>query len=193
MSPAKAWIFCGLAVLVSILFYVGAQQPPPADPGLAADIRAAGTPVKFDSAAHTRAVDSALRVADSLLRHSSTALPLGTGDLFGGPMSLAQQKRWDRIRAESEQRANAANEIATALSRRQYAKELENKFLDEGMDITVTTPGVHNTTLHLQYILAGRVFAHQLEKTDALWQAWRNMGFKRVELEGYDYGVAWTL
>lgn len=98
-------------------------------------------------------------------------------------------------------RINAAAAKALAgmlkLGRQDYARTLENSYLDRGMNITVTTRGVEADVLHLKWALASRVTAHALGKNDQLWKDVRRLRFKKVILaNGFSYSpesYSWTL
>lgn len=93
----------------------------------------------------------------------------------------------------TERNTPAEKEQAAATARRAFAKLLENNYLDEGLDIHVTTHGRNATTLRLEYVLFGRVWAHQFSEGEH-WGTIRDLGFKRVEMrDGYDFSWAWTL
>jgi hypothetical protein len=78
--------------------------------------------------------------------------------------------------------------------RLEYARRLESNFLDNSLDIDVSTSGASATTLKMKYILAGRVFAHQMSQNTEMWTQLRTLGFRRLELtDGYDFSWAWTV
>jgi hypothetical protein len=117
------------------------------------------------------------------------------------PLTAAQDARYQKIQAQVrareqavQQAAEAANLAATARERRALAATLESRFLDEGMDVTVTTRGKHATTLHMRWILVSRVTAHQFSKNVQMFENLRAKGFKRLEIsDGYDESWYWTL
>lgn len=85
------------------------------------------------------------------------------------------------------------DESALHILRLAYAKALEQKFLDAGVDVRVSCRDARNTTLHLSYVLAGRVFVHQLDRSDMIPTAIK-LGFKRVEVfSSNGLEASWTL
>jgi hypothetical protein len=79
----------------------------------------------------------------------------------------------------------AARRVTARLARQAYAKRIEDAFLDKGMDVRVTCRGSDRTVLRLEYVLAGRVFVHQVDKSDLVTTAQR-LGFTRVEILNSD-------
>jgi hypothetical protein len=90
-------------------------------------------------------------------------------------------------------RANAKRDSAALhVLRVTYAKDLENTFLDAGLDVRVSCRGTVHTVLRLEYVLAGRVFVRQIDKSDLVANAMK-LGFKRVEILSSDGVIAhWT-
>jgi hypothetical protein len=101
-----------------------------------------------------------------------------------------------RVDRQNEKIHAEAEKLAAQLmvqQRKDYAKKLEETYLDKGMDVTVTTKGKNATTLRLEWILVSRVVAHQFAKSD-IWSTLREAGFKRLEItDGYDEEWYWTL
>lgn len=100
------------------------------------------------------------------------------------PATLAKRKRdADRAIAERLERA-----------RREYAEELEDRLLDQGIDAHVRVRGSNATRLEMEYILFSRVWAHQFTKNGEIFRTLRGLGFKRFDImDGYDYHVYWDL
>ena len=95
-----------------------------------------------------------------------------------------------RIRNE-ERKAEAATQ---ALARSLFAKELENHYLDKGINADVTTSGPDKANLHIKWALVSKVAAHQLGKNGEFWKSMRQLGFKKVILtDGYDESFSWTV
>lgn len=93
-----------------------------------------------------------------------------------------------------EQRAARALAAAKLDLRKSYARDLERRFLDDGMNIRVVTRGNDHTTLRITYVLVDRVWAHQMSKNGEMFSTLRQMGFKRLELrDGYDESYYWDL
>ena len=71
--------------------------------------------------------------------------------------------------------------------RASYAIALEKTFLEQGRDVTVEVSEPSRSILTMSYVLAGRVFAYQMEKNK---DAWRRMGFREVRItNGDDYST----
>lgn len=173
-----------------------------------ADVRTAPTFAAIHRVAVRARLDSAERLlagaavsdearAAARLEMEAAVTPLTPRDsvhkaqLKGRLNTLMKRANMERDKAAAEaQRALAAEQVDR---RRTYAAELENTYLDKGLNVTVTTKGKGATTLHLKWILVSRVVAHQLSKSDLLGQL-RDMGFKRFEIsDGYDESWYWTL
>lgn len=69
--------------------------------------------------------------------------------------------------------------------RENFAKRLERAFLEQNMDTTVSVSGENNEILTINYIFAGRVFAHNFNKS-SMSQVVKDAGFKQVVFEN-DY------
>jgi hypothetical protein len=102
---------------------------------------------------------------------------------------LNQVKIHSKIKAEKEQ---AEEERRTATARKDYAKELEFKFLDKmHMDTTITVSGKNNTIIKIKWILWTRVTVYEFFKDGKILSTWRSMGFKKYILtDGYRW--TWT-
>ncbi|HUR92533.1 MAG TPA: hypothetical protein VMY38_07655 [Gemmatimonadaceae bacterium] len=117
------------------------------------------------------------------------------------PLSPSQTRRKQALAAQADRESRRIEAEAAVVARRlladnrrQYAQRLESEYLDQGLDITVTTKGAAATTLRLKWILVSRVTAHQLSKSGPLWANLRSMGFKRLEItDGYDDSWSWTI
>lgn len=155
--------------------------------------------VRLDSAAaflDGDSVTSEARQAGRIQLAWITA-PLSAND---STRKAALDRRWQQLddRATVAYRAKEA-ERARALAvqmvdqRKTFARALETQYLDQGLNVTVTTRGQAATTLHLKWILVDRVMAHQVSKSDLVPRL-REMGFKRFEIsDGYDESWYWTL
>ena len=97
----------------------------------------------------------------------------------------------DASRAKAEREATKANETAQAEARRAYAKVLRNHFLDQGMDVKVGISGARADRLRLEFILFNAVWTRKME-TGSLLGEIRDQGFKRLDMQGYEYHVNWT-
>lgn len=103
------------------------------------------------------------------------------------------QELLKKVRVEQQNlRAKEAveTEKATAVTRKEYAKELEFTYLDKlHMDTTVAVSGKNNTTIKIKWILWSRVSVHEFFKDGKVIEQWRGMGFKRFILTD---GYRWT-
>lgn len=112
---------------------------------------------------------------------------------------MSRQRLVEERRLAAEEKRKAAEEAKLAavvkrVLRVNYAKDLENRLLDQGMNATAIATGKDNTTLHIKWILAGRVLAHQMSKESSIFANAREMGFRRIEItDGYDESWYWKL
>jgi len=98
-----------------------------------------------------------------------------------------------QLEKEIDRQAKIITENLMAITRKKYAKELENNLLNNArMDNTITTSGKNNTTLKLKYILVSRVFVNELTKDGKLQNTWRSMGFKTIIFTN-GYNETWTM
>lgn len=154
---------------------------------------------------HHQAVTSLLDTAAVLLKTGRDAEPnpryaASMLDLIREPITAKQQERLASLRKTSDRQNSALDEeerkaavAARADARRLYARELEHRLLDEGMNVTVTTSGRHATTLRVEYILVSKVWAHKLGNDGKTIPTIRNMGFEKFILtDGYDETYTWT-
>lgn len=93
---------------------------------------------------------------------------------------MAMNKRKLAYQIASEKRR--AYILAT---RENFANRLERAFLEQNMDTTISVSGENNEILTINYIFAGRVFAHNFNKS-SMSQVVKNAGFKEVVFEN-DY------
>lgn len=74
------------------------------------------------------------------------------------------------------------------------AQNIENKLLDQGLDVTVSVTGGKKTHLKLKYILVNKVWAHQMSKNRAMFKTLEQTGFERLIItDGYDDSWSWDL
>lgn len=86
----------------------------------------------------------------------------------------------------------AQEEVATAILRKNYAKILREKYLDENLDIKVLVYGNNNTVIKLSFVLFNDVWSHKMQKGNLITEI-QNMGFKKLIMtDGYDYNVYWN-
>ena len=87
-----------------------------------------------------------------------------------------------------------AKVLLLTLARASFAKDLENSYLDKGINADVTVSGPAKTNLRIKWALVSKVAAHQLDKNDQFWTNVQEMGFKKVILtDGYDESFSWTV
>lgn len=102
----------------------------------------------------------------------------------------ARRKR-DAQEAKRKQLAEAA---AKHLLRIELAKTLENKMLDQGLNVDISAIGADQTVLHIKWILVSKAIAHNLSKEADFFSNARLVGFKRIEItDGYDERWWWKL
>jgi hypothetical protein len=152
-----------------------------------------------DSGAHRRAVAIIVDSLDKLLRAGNWMHAKDMSrdvyrimrDEQTRPASWARYQRADeRIAA----REKAAREATLVQLRQEYARTIETQLLDKGLDVTANTYGPKHTTLRLRYVLAGRVFVHQLGKNEEMFRTLREFGFRKlVVTDGYDFTATWDL
>jgi hypothetical protein len=98
----------------------------------------------------------------------------------------------EAARKKREREAKAAAAAAGVELRKEYAKVLRTRFLDQGADIKVNVSGKNAQTIKLTFILFNDVWSHRVQK-DGLLAEMKTLGFKRVEMsDGYDWGIYWT-
>ena len=96
-------------------------------------------------------------------------------------------------RSEKKKQRDALKNSPQAAQRRAFARVMETRFLDAGINCDVTTVGDADDELRIKWVLASKVTAHQINKSDLVSTA-RSLGFKRIRLtDGYDFGWVWTL
>lgn len=104
-----------------------------------------------------------------------------------------QQAKAKHDAEEAKTRA-LAEAAAKRLLRVQLAKTIENKMLDEGLNVDVSAIGPAQTVLHIKWILVSKVIAHQLAKEASFFSTAREAGFNRVEItDGYNETWWWKL
>ena len=100
---------------------------------------------------------------------------------------MAMNKRKFSYQIASEKRR--AYILAT---RENFANRLERAFLEQSMDTTVSVSGENNEILTINYIFAGRVFAHNFNKS-SMSQVVKNAGFKKVKFENDYSDDVWSI
>jgi|GEM_PF-4961282 len=109
---------------------------------------------------------------------------------FYGELSPKQQKTFNNLKRQLEKK----RETIKIQARKDFAEQYEYDFLDEGMDVTVTTSGSKATTLKLEWILISKVDAHEYSKNKNFLQKLRNLGFKKfIITDGYGESWYWNL
>lgn len=100
-------------------------------------------------------------------------------------ISFNKQKLSNQIAYEN--RMNRSANI-----RNNFARKLEQYFLDKGLDTTVTANGEYNQSLYINYIFAGRVFAHNFRKSEMCGLV-RRLGFTEVVFDSDYTDDTWTI
>lgn len=103
----------------------------------------------------------------------------------------------DKLTTEEKERAEKRREreraAQAAVERKQYAAELRDHFLDQGMDIKVSVSGSNNDRLKLQFVLFNDVWLHRFQKGSLIGEI-RSKGFKRIDMsDGYNWGYYFTM
>ncbi len=81
-----------------------------------------------------------------------------------------------------------------ARNRRDFADRLERRYLERGMDVSVSVRGEENRILRVQWVLAGRPEAYQLQNNHQLMNNLDELGFKKFELtDGYGDRWSWSI
>jgi len=98
------------------------------------------------------------------------------------------------VATETKPAENKALSLSLAIIKRKAdAEVLQNAFLDQGMDVSVTVTGSRAQEIDIQYILANAVMARRLFTSGILAQL-EVLGFEKVTLwDGHEYGAAWQL
>ncbi|TVT36983.1 hypothetical protein FNT36_24250 [Hymenobacter setariae] len=113
-----------------------------------------------------------------------------------------QQLKEQATSARRERADNAAYEARLAREGQQerasYAQIIRNDFLDNSLDIKVSTSGPHASQLTLTYPLFSAVWTRRLETGGGLaghtTSEWQEKGFTKVTLtDGYDYSASFNL
>lgn len=153
--------------------------------------------VQPHDAIHVLAVERALDSAAYLTRTPSERIGNGpvAANLLSAmrdPLDARQVARRNRMQAViAADRAKIAA-AAGIVSRKAFTSGYEQRLLDAGLDVTVTTRGKDATTLHLKYILVGRVFVNELGKQTDLFMKVRELGFTKFQVsDGYDLSWSW--
>ena len=100
-------------------------------------------------------------------------------------LSFNKQKLTNQIAYEN--RMNRSANI-----RSNFARRLEQYFLDKGMDTTITANGEFNQSLYINYIFAGRVFAHNFHKSE-MCDLVRRLGFTEIVFDSDYSDDTWTI
>jgi len=95
--------------------------------------------------------------------------------------------------AEYERRQQILKDESNKQDRINFANILEKRYLDNGMDVSVSVKGPQSTTLVIKYILVNRVTAHQMSNDPEIFVPLKKLKFKRLEItDGYDSSWYWT-
>lgn len=88
----------------------------------------------------------------------------------------SQYEKEEKVKKLAQEKIDA--KIAEQI-RKKYASTLEYNFLDNKLNVEVSTEGKANTQLKLKYVLMSKVFVHQLLKTDFAENT-KKLGFKKI-------------
>jgi len=129
-----------------------------------------------------------LRVPDPLTEETVKAFPLAFAnalpDLFEAEISLGFQTI--AVTDPTGKRRTWGLLSIAADNRRSYAKKFENDILSQGFSADITTAGPEATTLIVKWVLTTKAQAYQLARNESITRAWKDAGFKRVEItDGY--------
>ncbi len=95
---------------------------------------------------------------------------------------------------ESLKIAKLELEIESKNIRIGYAEKLQNLFLDQQIEATISAEGKNKDTLHIYMPLANHVVAHDLSKKDGIIDSAKEAGFSKITLSNAFGGVAvWDL
>jgi hypothetical protein len=153
---------------------------------------------------HRSAVDAVLDSASKMVRREGVFPTAPIRQALEGlkePITTEQRQRRTRLlatitasEARLQREARRVAERATTAARAQFAREMESRLLDDGLDARVTVSGPNNTTLRLRYILVSRVWAHKFSQDGNMIANLRRLGFKKfVITDGYDETWYWNL
>lgn len=113
------------------------------------------------------------------------------------PAAAQAKERKPKPESEADKKARERFESLVRQSvRRAYAQSTQEKLWRSGIECKVQTRGPHETTLYLQYALAGDSFRFQFGEgfVGPYTAELREMGFTKVEVsDGFSYGWVWTL
>lgn len=118
-------------------------------------------------------------------------------DAFGVELANAEIRVAEQIRAKEKAKEDLAR-LNDVSGRRSYAKLLENNFLRNSMDATVTIEGDKGSTLRIKYIGFTRPTMFKLQEERKLIpdiiDAARTRGFRKLIMwDGYDLSWTWDL
>ena len=78
------------------------------------------------------------------------------------------------------------DEEAAIAKREEYVQKYEEKMLDKGMNVEVSTKGPKATTLKIDYPAAAKIEAHKFTKDKLFLERLRKLGFEKLILTGAD-------
>jgi hypothetical protein len=94
------------------------------------------------------------------------------------------------LEAEYERREKQIKLETDIYNRQDYARKLRTRFLDNGMNIKVSTSGAQHETIRMEYVLFDDVSVHMIRRDNMLGPV-GSLGFKKVILTD-GYGKTWT-
>lgn len=143
---------------------------------------------------HLREAKRAIDAANSEIAHNHLdEVPMGTQGLEPARKKLAELDAKEKAAKELEAKKTLAKLEADEIKeRKNFARKLENSYLDHGFNIDVTTQGPKANVLRMKYALTSKVLARQITTSDVLNEC-RAMGFRKVILtNGFESDLAET-
>ena len=103
-------------------------------------------------------------------------------------------KRASSVKNKINQTRKIISRLIDIEARKEFAKQIEAKYLNKGMDVYVTVTGRDYTTLKLKYVLFSRSLVHKIMNSAGFVTTLKSLGFKRVIFtDGYDDTWSYTI
>lgn len=102
-------------------------------------------------------------------------------------------------RAKSERALSSSLQQLMIDQRQEWARRMETRFLDQGMDVSVTLSGATKNAVTFQWLLMSRVTLHQMTDGDSradgsLLGSLEKLGFNKATFkDGADFGIIYEL
>jgi len=131
-------------------------------------------------------------LANNAQKHLA-ALPAGSPERKKAEGTISQAQKAAEVANAKERKARqVASKQAEIARRKQYAKTMEELFLNESkMDTTCYVEGENDDVLVIKYGLMGRVTVNELLK-GGLWDSAGPMGFRRIRFVNNITDEAWS-